>query len=159
MTLDELMVADPARPEPLDDDELRRCSLDRRPSILTRERSSPCTRTWPASRRSRAAGRPPIHHDEPLAQEVGLPGVFSMGMMQGGMLAHLVADWLGLAHVRRFSIRFEERVWPGDELTFTGRVVSVEEAAGHERVTVEVACHTQAGTRALSGTAVAEYPA
>jgi acyl dehydratase len=101
----------------------------------------------------------PIHHDEPLAQKVGLPGVFSMGMMQGGMLAHLVADWLGLATVRRFSIRFEERVWPGDELTFTGRVVSVDQADGYERVTVEVACHTDAGTRALSGTAVAEYPA
>jgi acyl dehydratase len=82
-----------------------------------------------------------------------------MGMMQGGMLAHLVADWLGLAHVRRFSIRFEERVWPGDELTFTGRVVSVEHDAGHERVTVEVTCHTDTGKRALSGTAVAEYAA
>ena len=53
----------------------------------------------------------------------------------------------------------DERILvPGDELTFTGRVVSVEEGAGHERVTVEVACHTDSGTRALSGTAVAEYP-
>ena len=61
--------------------------------------------------------------------------------------------------MRRFSIRFEERVWPGDELTFTGRVVSVDGASGHERVTVEVACHTDTGKRALSGSAVAEYPA
>lgn len=119
----------------------------------------PITRTQIVRYAGASGDFTPIHHDEPLAQQVGLPGVFSMGMMQGGMLAHLVADWLGLAHVRRFSIRFEERVWPGDELTFTGRVVSVEEAAGHERVTVEVACHTGTGTRALSGTAVAEYPA
>ena len=119
----------------------------------------PITRTHIVRYAGASGDFTPIHHDEPLAQQVGLPGVFSMGMMQGGMLAHLVADWLGLAHVRRFSIRFEERVWPGDELTFTGRVVSVQEAAGHERVTVEVACHTGTGTRALSGTAVAEYPA
>lgn len=42
---------------------------------------------------------------------------------------------------------------------FTGRVVAVDGAAGHERVTVEVACHTDTGKRALSGTAVGEYPA
>jgi acyl dehydratase len=119
----------------------------------------PITRTHIVRYAGASGDFTPIHHDEPLAQQVGLPGVFSMGMMQGGMLAHLVADWLGLAHVRRFSIRFEERVWPGDELTFTGRVVSVEEAAGHEQVTVEIACHTDSGKRALSGTAVAEYPA
>ena len=119
----------------------------------------PISRTHIVRYAGASADFTPIHHDEPLAQEVGLPGVFSMGMMQGGMLAHLVADWLGLAHVRRFSIRFEDRVWPGDELTFTCRVVAVDEAAGHERVTVEVACHTDNGKRALSGTAVAEYPA
>ncbi|MGY6500501.1 MAG: hypothetical protein ACXIVQ_06385 [Acidimicrobiales bacterium] len=44
-------------------------------------------------------------------------------------------------------------------LTFTGRVVSVDEAPGHERVAAEVACHTDTGKRALSGAAVAEYPA
>ena len=119
----------------------------------------PITRTHIVRYAGASGDFTPIHHDEPLAQQVGLPGVFSMGMMQGGMLAHLVADWLGLANVRRFSIRFEERVWPGDELTFTGRVVSVDGASGHERVTVEVACHTDTGKRSLSGSAVAEYPA
>lgn len=119
----------------------------------------PITRTHIVRYAGASGDFTPIHHDEPLAQKVGLPGVFSMGMMQGGMLAHLVADWLGLANVRRLSIRFEERVWPSDELTFTGRVVSVDRAGGNERVKIEVACHTDTGKRALSGTAVAEYPA
>lgn len=100
----------------------------------------------------------PIHHDEPLAQKVGLPSVFTMGMLQGGMLGHLVADWLGLGHVRRFGMRFETRVWPGDVLTFSGEVVSVEQDDGVERVTVDVFCDNQAGERALTGWAVAEYP-
>lgn len=99
----------------------------------------------------------PIHHDEPLAQSVGLPGVFAMGMMHAGMLAHLVADWLGLANVRRYRVRFEERLWPGDALTFSGRLVAVHRDNGVERVEVEVSCHNQDGKRALSGTAIAEY--
>ena len=117
----------------------------------------PITRTHIVRYAGASGDFTPIHHDEPLAQKVGLPAVFTMGMLQGGMLAHLVADWLGLANVRRFAIRFEERVWPGDVLTFTAKVASVEDADGVERVTAELACHNQDGKRALSGSAVAEY--
>ncbi len=117
----------------------------------------PITRTHIVRYAGASGDFTPIHHDEPLAQKVGLPGVFTMGMLQGGMLAHLVADWLGLGNVRRFAIRFEERVWPGDELTFTAKVAAVEEVDGVERVTAEIACHNQDGKRALSGTAIAEY--
>lgn len=117
----------------------------------------PITRTHIVRYAGASGDFTPIHHDEPLAQKVGLPGVFTMGMLQGGMLAHLVADWLGLRNVRRLGIRFEERVWPGDELTFTAKVTSVEALDGVERVTAEIACHNQDGKRALSGTATAEY--
>ncbi|BBU24475.1 MaoC/PaaZ C-terminal domain-containing protein [Mycobacterium xenopi] len=99
-----------------------------------------------------------IHHDEPLAHSVGLPSVFAMGMMHAGMLAHLVADWLGLASVRRYRVRFEERVWPGDVLTFAGRIIVVDRSDGVERVEAEVTCHNQGGKRTLSGSATAEYP-
>ena len=118
----------------------------------------PITRTHIVRYAGASGDFTPIHHDEPLAQKVGLPAVFTMGMLQAGMLAHLVADWLGLANVRRFGTRFEERVWPGDVLTFTGRVVAVEDGDAVERVTVELACHNQDGKRALSGSATAEYP-
>ena len=70
----------------------------------------PITRTHIVRYAGASGDFTPIHHHEPLAQQVGLPRVFSMGMMQGGMLAHLVADWLGLANVRRFSIR--AKPWP-----------------------------------------------
>ena len=81
-----------------------------------------------------------------------------MGMMHGGMLARLAADWLGLGQIRGYRVRFEERVWPGDTLSFTGRVNSVHSHDGVERVEVELACHNQNGERALSGSAIAEYP-
>ncbi len=117
----------------------------------------PITRTHIVRYAGASGDFTPIHHDEPLARQVGLPSVFTMGMLQAGMLAHLVADWLGLANVRRFAVRFEERVWPGDELTFTATVTSVTGDGGVERVTADIACHNQHGRRALSGTAVADY--
>lgn len=117
----------------------------------------PITRTHIVRYAGASGDFTPIHHDELLAQSVGLPGVFAMGMMHAGMMAHLVADWLGLANVRRYRVRFEDRVWPGDTLTFGGRVVSVQTNGATERVEVEVSCHKQDGRRALSGTALAEY--
>ncbi|MFB9180103.1 MaoC/PaaZ C-terminal domain-containing protein [Dactylosporangium sucinum] len=65
----------------------------------------------------RSVGRlNPLHYDEPLAQGVGFPSVFSIGMFQAGLLATYATDWLGADTVRRFSVRFKEQVWPGDVL-------------------------------------------
>jgi acyl dehydratase len=69
----------------------------------------------------------PIHHDEPMAQGFGLPGVFSMGMLQGGALAQRLARWVGPANVQTFTLRFTGQVWPGDELTLAGRVEDVDD--------------------------------
>ena len=52
-----------------------------------------------------------------------------MGMLHGGMLGNYVAQWLGLANVRAFGIRFTGQVWPGDVLSITGQV---DEVAEHE---------------------------
>jgi hypothetical protein len=43
-----------------------------------------------------------------------------MGMFQASLLATFATDWLGADCVRRYSVRFELQVWPGDELTCTG---------------------------------------
>jgi acyl dehydratase len=70
----------------------------------------------------------PIHIDEGYARSTGAPTVFSMGMLPAGYLAHAVADWFGAPHyLRRFKVRFTTRVWPGDELVCTGRVVAIED--------------------------------
>lgn len=59
----------------------------------------------------------PLHHDEEYARAAGFPGVFAMGQMQAGMLSRLATDWLGLAQVESYKVRFAAKVWPGDELT------------------------------------------
>lgn len=95
----------------------------------------------------------PIHHDETFATAAGFPTVFSIGMFQAGLLATFATDWLGAEAIRRFTVRFQEQVWPGDELTCTGTVTSVNRAGRHTRVEVDLACTRQTGGAAITGTA------
>ncbi len=70
----------------------------------------------------------PIHQDEEYARAQGAPTVFAMGMLNAGFLATALSSWVGGAHhIRRFKTRFTNRVWAGDELACTGRVVSIED--------------------------------
>ena len=70
----------------------------------------------------------PIHQDEEYARASGAPTVFAMGMLPAGYLATAVSGWVGgPQHLRRFKVRFTNRVWPGDEIVCTGRVVSIED--------------------------------
>ena len=95
----------------------------------------------------------PLHHDETYAIETGFPSVFSVGMLQAGLLASYVTDWLGVENLRRFKIRFAEKVWPGDELTCTATVVDVFDADDGRRVRIEMTCARQTGEKALLGDA------
>ncbi|CAM3635823.1 MaoC/PaaZ C-terminal domain-containing protein [Tsukamurella ocularis] len=95
----------------------------------------------------------PLHHDDVFAKETGFPSVFSVGMLQAGMLASYATDWLGVEAVRRFKIRFAEKVWPGDELTCSATIIDVREADDGRRVLVELHCARQNGVDALIGEA------
>jgi acyl dehydratase len=97
----------------------------------------------------------PIHHDEMFAKEAGFPTVFSVGMLQAGLLATYATDWLGADNVRRFSTRFREQVWPGDRLSCTGVVEAVERLDdGTALATVRLDCRREGGGQANDGTAV-----
>jgi acyl dehydratase len=92
----------------------------------------------------------PIHHDEPFAVAAGLPQPLSLGMLQAGMLATWATDWLGAEAVRRFRVRFAERVFPGDTVTCGGRIVkSYVDESGQSLVDLELECTTQTGAVAL----------
>lgn len=95
----------------------------------------------------------PIHHDETFAKAAGFPTVFSIGMFQAALLATYATDWLGAAEIRRFTVRFSEQVWPGDELTCNGTVTAVEPADQRTQVEVELTCTRQTGGAAITGSA------
>jgi acyl dehydratase len=67
----------------------------------------------------------PIHHDDGFARAAGYDSVFSVGMLQAGVLAGHATGWLGTANLRRFYARFLEQVWPGDVLTYRAEVAEV----------------------------------
>jgi acyl dehydratase len=95
----------------------------------------------------------PLHHDDPYARKFGLPGVFGMGMLHGGMLGVHLARWVGPDNIRSFAIRFTGQVWPGDELTLTGRVGGVVETDGLRLANLVLAVKRQTGDDAIRATA------
>ena len=80
----------------------------------------------------------PIHHDEPMALEAGMPSVFAMGLLHAGMLGLQLARWVGPEALRSYAVRFTGQVWPGDVLTFSGRVLAID-ADGLAALELEVA--------------------
>ena len=100
----------------------------------------------------------PIHYDEPHAQAAGYESVFAQGMLTAGVAAHAIADWFGLANVRRFSVRFRAQVWPGDTITAVGEVTSVSVEGETATVEAEVSVTNQDGEVVLAGEAVGQLP-
>jgi acyl dehydratase len=97
----------------------------------------------------------PLHHDEPYAREVGLPGVFGMGMLHAGILGDHLARWVGPENLRTFAIRFTGQVWPDDVLNFTGKVERVENTDHGPVAHLTLAVMRQTGDPAITATAVA----
>ena len=60
-------------------------------------------------------------------------------MLPAGIMASWATDWLGPENVRRTKVRWSEQVWPGDVLTFTGKVARKYEERGEKRVDLELA--------------------
>jgi acyl dehydratase len=100
----------------------------------------------------------PVHYSEPYATATGSRSVFGQGMLTAGYAAHLVADWFGLANVRRYRVRFEEQLWPGDTVTASGEVTDVEEDGDGATVEADIAVENDDGTRLLSGDCAARLP-
>jgi acyl dehydratase len=100
----------------------------------------------------------PIHHDEEYAKGAGFPTVFSVGMLQAGILGTYVTDWLGATNVRRFGFQFREQVWPGDTLTCNGEVTKRYEEDGERKVDLELLCTRQTGGAAIKGWATFVAP-
>ncbi len=91
----------------------------------------------------------PIHLDENVAKQMGLPGIIAHGMLNFGLLSRAVTDWLGdPGRLRSLKVRFSSMVQPGDIVTCKGSVDSVDEGAG--TATLSVWVENQRGDKVLS---------
>ena len=98
----------------------------------------------------------PLHTDEIYATKVaGFPSVFAHGMLTMGLTARLVTDWVGDGRLLSLGSRFERQVWPGDTLTATATVESIDESGDGPVVQLSLQTVNQSGDRVLSGTASA----
>ncbi len=100
----------------------------------------------------------PVHHDEEFAKSVGLPSVFAMGLMHGGMLTRIVTDWAGDGMVRRYRLQFIGMVWPGDTLTFKGAVLKKYSDQGENLVDCELKIVNQKGETVIAGESTVTLP-
>lgn len=95
----------------------------------------------------------PIHHDQTFAEAAGLPTVFGMGMFTAGVLSRVPTEWFGATSVKRYGIRFNTRLWPGDTVTFAGKVVRVYEEGGVKHADLQLSATNQKGENLIAGTA------
>ena len=100
----------------------------------------------------------PIHHDQTFAEASGNPTVFAMGMLNAGILSRVAANFAGRPNLRRFSMRFAARAWPGDSVICTGTVTRKFEEGGEKRVEGELRAVNQKGETLISGNFVAALP-
>lgn len=92
-------------------------------------------------RYSYASGEDSIaHHDHWAARAEGFPTFFSVGMLHAGLLATYAVAWLGPARVRSFEARFNDMIWPGDELAYSGKVEALREANGERLADIALDC-------------------
>lgn len=102
----------------------------------------------------------PIHHDETFATKAaGYPSVFAHGMLTMGMTGRLLTDWLGDGVLKEYGVRFVKQVWPGDTLTATGTVKSIETEGETGTVRIDVVTTNQNGEPVVQGSAIAMLPA
>jgi acyl dehydratase len=94
----------------------------------------------------------PLHTDQEFAVKVaGFPGVFAHGMLTMGLTGRVLTDWVGRDRLLRYGVRFKAPVWPGDTLTTTVTVESVDGPVAEFTVRTV----SQSGVEVVSGTAAA----
>lgn len=96
----------------------------------------------------------PIHQDDSVARQMGLPGVIAHGMLTAGMMAERAlafAQQSGVAgRLVRFSTRFKAMTYPGDVISIGGLVKLVAD----DGVTLELVARKANGEVTTTGEAV-----
>lgn len=94
----------------------------------------------------------PVHTDEPFVQKVaGYPTVFAHGMLTMGLTGRMLTNYVGDGRLTEFGVRFTSQVFPGDTLTSTATVSSVDNGL----VELTVSTRNQNDVEVAKGTAQA----
>jgi len=102
----------------------------------------------------------PHHYDQQFAnQMLGLPNVISHGPHNAAFLAQLVTNWTGgEGMLRRHYAEMRGNVFPGDTMTFQGKVADKYVKDGEGLVEIESWAQNQKGRRVTLGQSMAMLP-
>jgi acyl dehydratase len=100
----------------------------------------------------------PIHHDEKFSIRAGNETVFAHGMLSMGLMGKMLTDWVGDGNLRNFRVRFVNRVWPMDTVTYKAVVTEKKEENGECLITADIYAENQYGIRTIEGSMRAALP-
>jgi acyl dehydratase len=100
----------------------------------------------------------PMHHDEVQATAAGQPSVFGHGMFSMGFLGSAIEEYVGVANLSRYQVRFARQTWPGEQLSTRVTVRAKRTEEGRHLVDLDVRLVNQEGEEKVVGMATAELP-
>lgn len=113
----------------------------------------PLTRTMIVASAIASRDYQDVHHDPDLAVARGSKDIFMNILTTNGLVDRYVTSWAGpAAVVKRVKIRLGAPNYPGDTMTLTGTVSSIEASThDHSTVSIDVRGDNALGTH-VSGT-------
>lgn len=120
---------------------------DELPSLTT----APITETQLVRYAGASGDFNPIHTVHHAAQESGFDGVIANGMLVMGFVGRAITDWVGIAPLRQFGVRFVGITKPGQAITITGKVVEKVEVDNEYRLRCELYAADQEGELKIKG--------
>ena len=97
----------------------------------------------------------PIHIDESFARQTPMGGTIAHGMLILAYISEMMtlafgSSWLSQG---KLSLRFKAPARPGDLITVTGEVNSIEDKNAVSYINCSVECHNQKGEAIVTGEA------
>jgi acyl dehydratase len=75
-----------------------------------------------------------------------------------GLLGRAVTDYVGLANLKRYQVRFTKQTWPGNTLTTKVTVTDKRKDGDDNLVDLEVELVSDDGVAVVTGSATAALP-
>lgn len=97
----------------------------------------------------------PLHFDDAVAQERGLPQVIAHGMLSMAFLGQAAESAFGAGSVRKLEVNFRGMVRLGDVITCRGEVTEVREEGGRPLAVCALEAVNQEGAPVTKGVAEA----
>jgi len=97
----------------------------------------------------------PIHINEAYARETPLGGTVAHGMLVLAYISQMMAGAFGRNWLEGgiLDVRFRAPARPGDTISVSGKITSVEKAEGQNHVHCSVLCQNQNGESVITGIA------